>query len=1074
MIRSMSSRSRLSLMFWGLIVLGLLASVSMAGFVAWHLGRLGDENALAQAKRQELQLEFALLQQLSFQAHAAIALMLSEESASIVGQNPVVTGNREIQKLSAGISDQETLKVLAELSNQFNEMEAIWNDVVDWHQSFTVVSEDVKNAITLSAVREELGRLKETADILEGQHNLKGAVLLRQWKKAEGEDFITLAKQIREEQSRRWPRALKAVKDELAEQSRLVEQLVAELQADKLIDIRDNQLKPSFERLTGSLGILSRAMGEDSVPVGDAVHLAELLFGRGYRFDLANQAVVIGDGGLFHLQRHHHQLTKQWRNLINNFRQHEKRDAPIFEALARLESLYVASLGGEAEHRLRDALNKMLLWVVVILALIVPLVWLIFRNIRTQFQQQGFLRRQNESILNSAREGIVGLDAKGCHLFVNPAAALMLGAQAGELNGRNNRDFWSVGEHVLEEILSAEKETGRSDIAEFKRLDGKRFPVEFSVMPMRQAQGVSGAVLIFRDITESQRIEKALQESESKFRGLSEQSLVGIYVIQDGIFAYVNPCLAQIFGYERNELEGKLGPQQLTHPDDWQMVDENLTSRLVGDSSAINYSIRGIRKDGEMIHLELLGSASIYKGRPAVIGTLLDTSLRKEAEEKVKYQAYYDQLTGLPNRRLFNDRLDHALKNAQRGLQRIALLFLDLDRFKKVNDSLGHPVGDGLLQKVSSRVEKVIRENDTLARLGGDEFAIVLEHIEGPETAAFVARKVLNSFEKPFDVQGHNLFMGTTVGICIYPDDGQDADALIKHADAAMYQAKRWGRATYAFYKPEMTTYATEWLALETALRSAIKHSQLLLHFQPQVDLRNGAIVGAEALVRWQHPERGLISPDVFIPLAEESGMILDIGDWVLNEACRLLKSWQQNELKLGKMAVNLSGIQVVRGNILQGVKKILDKTKIEASCLELEITENSIMEHTDEVLKTLHGLRQLGVSLAIDDFGTGYSSLNYLKQLPIDKLKIDRSFVMDIPDDANDVAITKAVISLAKVLGLDLVAEGVETATQSAFLLDNGCTTGQGYLFSPPVPPEVFCEYLRENKRWSDAVASA
>ncbi len=684
----------------------------------------------------------------------------------------------------------------------------------------------------------------------------------------------------------------------------------------------------------------------------------------------------------------------------------------------------------------------------------------------------------DRSILETAGEGIVSLDARGSLTYVNPAAAELLGALPKDLLGRDARDFWvqsncypqvdNWSKLPIQQIMDGDIQLS-SGTAAFKRSDDTQFPVEFLARPLIVSSSLKGIVLTFHDITEKLEGRRALEESESQFRELSENSLVGVYVIQEDIFTYVNPRLAEIFGYKREEIIGKMGPLDLSSPESRTGVKTNVEKRISGEVESIHYMIRGLRKDGTKIDVELFGNRSLYHGTPGVIGTLLDITSRIDAEGQIQYQAYYDTLTGLPNRRLFNDRLDHALKTADRQDQKLALLCLDLDRFKQVNDSLGHETGDALLRSVCARIQNTIHDNDTLARLGGDELAIVLERIEGVEMAAAISAQVLALFEKPFDVGPHKLFIAASMGISIYPEDGETGANLVKHADAAMYTAKKQGGAAYEFYRPAMTASSAEWLELETALRRAVEQKQLRLYFQPQVDLRSGKIIGAEALVRWLHPDKGLISPIKFIPIAEATGQIVEVGDWVIKEACRHLRNWQADGLTIEQLAINLSGVQVVRGDVVDSLRQAIEETGIDPSMLELEITENSIMEYTEDVQGVLLSLRNLGVSLAIDDFGTGYSSLSYLKQLPIDKLKIDRSFVMGIPEDTSDIAIIKAVISLGNVLGLEIVAEGVEKPSQRNIILENGCHIGQGYLFSPPLPAEEFTDFVRKNRLTDD-----
>lgn len=438
-----------------------------------------------------------------------------------------------------------------------------------------------------------------------------------------------------------------------------------------------------------------------------------------------------------------------------------------------------------------------------------------------------------------------------------------------------------------------------------------------------------------------------------------------------------------------------------------------------------------------------------------------DTSLGLsyiEKEEQLHYAAYYDRLTGLPNRNLLNDRFAHALEEARRHGRMTALLFLDLDRFKQVNDTFGHEAGDQLLCGVARRLKEILRGEDTVARLGGDEYAIVLEELTSPSDAAVTASKILRSLSVPLRVGGHDLFISASVGIAIYPQDGEDIHALLKNADAAMYSAKEAGRASFQFYQPAMTDKSRDRLALELGLRRALDRNELFLLFQPQQELATGRIVGVEALVRWMSPDRGLVPPSEFIPMAEEIGLILPLGEWVLREACKHLKFCQALSISPIRMSVNVSAPQVQRRGFVDVVNRIIQETGVAAEQLELEITESVLMEGSGEVQQTLEALRALGVRFSIDDFGTGYSSLSYLKRMPIDKLKIDQSFVRDLSTDPNDAAITRAIIAMAHSLRLTVIAEGVETESQREFLVAEGCDEVQGYLIGRPVG----CDQLR------------
>ncbi|HEY6844353.1 MAG TPA: EAL domain-containing protein [Thermoanaerobaculia bacterium] len=451
----------------------------------------------------------------------------------------------------------------------------------------------------------------------------------------------------------------------------------------------------------------------------------------------------------------------------------------------------------------------------------------------------------------------------------------------------------------------------------------------------------------------------------------------------------------------------------------------------------------------------------------SMIACLLEDE--REASElatiEMEHLAYHDALTGLPNRPLFMDRLIVALAQAARANQKLAVFFLDLDRFKDINDSLGHSVGDGLLKAVAERVRRCVREGDTVARFGGDEFTLLIPRIEQIEDAAKIAQKILETLKIPFSISDHELFVTTSIGISIYPGDGSDPETLVRNADTAMYRAKDQGRDNYQLYAPAMNARALERLALENMLRKALSHRELVLYYQPVADIRTKAIVGVEALIRWRHPDMGMVSPAHFISVAETSGLIIPIGDWVLRTACRQTKLWQKRIDPELTVAVNLSARQFAQANLVEEIGEVLEETGLQPRHLELEITESNAMQNAENTIYTLRELKALGVRIAMDDFGTGYSSLNYLKRFPIDTLKLDQSFVREITTDPTDAAIATAVIAMAHSLDLRVIGEGVETEEQFVFLQKQRCDYVQGYLLSPPQPADVVETYLNERR---------
>ena len=429
---------------------------------------------------------------------------------------------------------------------------------------------------------------------------------------------------------------------------------------------------------------------------------------------------------------------------------------------------------------------------------------------------------------------------------------------------------------------------------------------------------------------------------------------------------------------------------------------------------------------------------------------------------QMAHAAEHDALTGLPNRMLLNDRVSQAIIAAPHHMKKVAVLFLDLDGFKHINDSLGHPIGDKLLQSIANRLVECARDSDTVSRQGGDEFVVLLSEVEQAEDAAIAARRMLQTVAECYSIDRHDLHVTASVGVSVYPDDGLDAETLIKNADTAMYQAKESGRQSYKFFKPAMNVRAVERQSLEEGLQRALERRELTLYYQPQVNLTTGAITGAEALIRWMHPTRGLVSPADFIPVAEDCGLILSIGAWVLREACGQARAWMDAGLRATNMAVNVSAMEFRDQNFLENLFAILAETGLDPKSLELELTESVLMKHAASTAKILQALRESGMRVAVDDFGTGYSSLSYLRKFPVDTLKIDQSFIRQISTDGDDTTIVKAVIGMARDLKLRVIAEGVETPEQAVFLRACRCQEAQGYYFGRPVPPQQFAMLLR------------
>ena len=555
------------------------------------------------------------------------------------------------------------------------------------------------------------------------------------------------------------------------------------------------------------------------------------------------------------------------------------------------------------------------------------------------------------------------------------------------------------------------------------------------------------------------------QQQAEKFRSIYESSNDAIMLLTEHAFFDCNRRTLEIFGMRSKAEFISCPPAQLSAPqqsdgqESGSAAQKHIMAAFKRGSNRFEWICR--RKNGEDFPAEILLSAFNFEGKRVLQATVRDITERKAAQEQVEFLAYHDSLTGLPNRLLAKDHFELAVSFADRENTKVALIFLDLDNFKTINDSLGHAIGDALLKVVATRLKASLRDTDTLSRQGGDEFLIVLSGIVDLGAISHAAEKILALLGAAFSVEGNELSTSLSMGIAVHPDDGTDYDTLLKKADTAMYQAKEAGRNTYRFYAEEMNLNAVEHLQIRNNLRKGLEREEFILHYQPQIDLSSNAVIGAEALIRWKHPEFGLIPPGRFISLAEESGLIVQIGDWVLREACRQAVAWREAGLPELVMAVNLSAVQFKRGDLEKSVIQALTQSGLAPALLELEMTESILIHDTEKVLGMVQRLQALGVKLSIDDFGTGYSSLSYLKSFAVDKLKIDQSFVRDMADDPNDAVIVRTIIQMAKSLNLKTIAEGVETERQVAFLKLQRCDEAQGYHFARPMPAAEFVLYL-------------
>ncbi|MDR3393502.1 MAG: EAL domain-containing protein [Parasulfuritortus sp.] len=560
-------------------------------------------------------------------------------------------------------------------------------------------------------------------------------------------------------------------------------------------------------------------------------------------------------------------------------------------------------------------------------------------------------------------------------------------------------------------------------------------------------------------VLERHKAQATLRLFEKAFEGSEEGFMI---TDLDQRILSVNPAFARVFGYLDRDLIGQTPKMLASGRHDAAFYEAMWQS--IGNFGHWRGEIWNRRKNGE-IFPEWLSIAAVNDAdghTTHYIGTFSDISERKTAEAQIEYLSSHDTLTGLPNRMLFKDRLENAIAFATRAHSKVALLNLDLDNFKLLNDSLGHAAGDALLCAISARLKSCVRDTDSLCRLGGDEFLIVLTHMPDAESISTVVLAMLEQISNPIELDGRDLSLSASIGIAVYPEDGDDFETLLKRSDKAMFHAKEAGRNTYRYFTEQLNTDSLEHLRIAHGLREAVTRNQFTLHYQPQIDLATRRLIGAEALVRWNHPSEGLIQPGRFIGIAEQTGLIVEIGEWVLHEACRQAVAWQQAGLPPMQVAVNMSAVQFRRGNVEKSVRYALEQSGLDPQFLEIEITESVLLHDMDHMLELIKNLKGLGLKLAIDDFGTGYSSLAYLKKFKVDRLKIDQSFVRDIARDLDDMAIVSAIVQMARILNLRTIAEGVETLGQLEFLSSQGCEEAQGFLFSKPLPPEQFEAFVR------------
>ena len=667
-----------------------------------------------------------------------------------------------------------------------------------------------------------------------------------------------------------------------------------------------------------------------------------------------------------------------------------------------------------------------------------------------RFRTEQALRRTESrfrQVIDSTLDVVISMDSKANVIEWNRQAEVTFGVRARDVIGRPLHR--TIVPALLEAIASGVPKRRIESIA--RRADGHEFPVEVMIDPVGTGEEQTYTAFI-RDISERKSAQLELEAREQRFRALVEKSWSGVALLNaDLAFTYVGSSTQRLLGYDERELidTSFLG---FVHPRDRQLARDTFVELGATPNREAQAELRFLHKNGTWIWLEAFGQNLLHDSSVnAIIVNYRDITQRKATEKQLEYQAYYDALTGLPNRLLFRDRVVNAIAQAKRHRRGIAVMYLDLDHFKLVNDGLGHSVGDGLLSEVAARLQGAIRASDTISRLGGDEFTILLNDTNSTDAIFAVARKVLSSLTRPFRVNGHELFVTASIGISIFPTDGEDVETLLKCADSAMYRAKELGRNQAQLFLSSMNERYVRRLAVEQSLHHALERNELDVYYQPIYE--DDRIVAFEALLRWNEPEKGVVEPSEFIQLAEETGLIVPIGEWVVRQGCAQLKKWHDAGSPDLRLSVNISAPQLQHARFADTIASILREHDLAPESLELEITESVAVQNIDLTMQVLRELRRLGVGIAIDDFGTGQSSLMYLKQFPIKTIKIDQAFVRDVPGDSSAAAIVSYIINLAHTIKLQVVAEGVETQEQYAFLKERGCDRVQGFLFSPAVP---------------------
>jgi len=670
---------------------------------------------------------------------------------------------------------------------------------------------------------------------------------------------------------------------------------------------------------------------------------------------------------------------------------------------------------------------------------------------------------QHASLIDLAPDMIAICTFDGAIETLNPAGCALLGltveqAQGASLCNYVHADYLKL----LDDGFSGLTRGQRRSSMKMLTSDRREVDVEVAATVYGEPQGDAPRqiMLVARDVTEKNRVMREISEREEFLRSIMDTTVDGLVTINEmGIIETANPAAERIFDYRSGGLSGEKIASLIPDARGRRQSDSQTVLRSLENAqgSATGREVTGLRREGSTFPLEVSLSDFVLRDRTHYIAVMRDITERKRAEDKLKFLATRDPLTHLPNRYLFNERLLEATQSTDKSGSKTAVLFIDLDNFKHINDAMGHSAGDVVLQLAGKRLESCVRGRDMVARLSGDEFTVILEDVREEGEVEAVATRMLRQLSQPFHVDGKELYTSGSIGVIVYPDNCENVNDLLKNVYTASHHAKKQGRNNFQFYSSTLSANALRRMSIEHGLRHALENDEFHIAYQAKVDLSTGRIIGAEALARWDNPDLGPVSPVEFVPVAEETGLIVPIGDWILETACREAKIWFDKGLEHVSVAVNLSVRQFQQGALAERVDEVLKLTGLPSRCLDLELTESMLVENAEETVRVLKELKALGVSLSIDDFGTGYSSLSYLTKFPLDALKVDRSFVTSLPDNPDAVTMAKAIVNMAKNLGLKVIAEGVENERQSTFLHGLGSDIGQGYLFSRPIPFEDF-----------------